>query len=79
LSNLRDATSQGMIYLQRLSELLLAGYTIDPGKRLPESLRRGSFSSYVRRRGEREHAPETEAHTGSGDVAHPKSGDVAPR
>ena len=47
LINLRDATSQGRIYLQRLSELLLAGYTIDPTKRLPESLIRGWFSSVV--------------------------------
>lgn len=50
LSNLRDATRQGMIYLQRLSELLLAGYTFDPSKRLPDSLRRGWFSSYVDRK-----------------------------
>jgi hypothetical protein len=49
LSNLRDATMQGMVHLQRLSELLLAGYTIDPGKRLPESLCRGWFSSIVDR------------------------------
>jgi hypothetical protein len=47
LSNLRDATLQGMVHLQRLSELLLAGYTIDPDKRLPESLCRGWFSSFV--------------------------------
>jgi hypothetical protein len=47
LSNLRDSTSQGMVYLQRLSELLLAGYTIDPDKRLPDSLCRGWFSSVV--------------------------------
>ena len=33
LSNLRDSTSQAMVHLQRLSELLLAGYTIDPGKK----------------------------------------------
>jgi hypothetical protein len=49
LSNLRDSTVQGMIYLQRLSELILAGYTIDSSKRLPESLRRGWFSSWVSR------------------------------
>jgi hypothetical protein len=47
LRNLRDSTLQGMVYLQRLSELLLAGYTIDPNKRLPESLCRGWFCSYV--------------------------------
>ncbi len=47
LSNLRDSTLQAMVYLQRLSELLLAGYTNDPDKRLPESLCRGWFSSCV--------------------------------
>jgi hypothetical protein len=47
LSNLRDSTRQGMVYLQRLSELLLAGHTIDPDKRLPESMGRGWFSSLV--------------------------------
>ncbi len=47
LSNLRDSTLQGMVHLQRLSELLLAGYKIDPDKRLPESLCRGWFSSFV--------------------------------
>ena len=47
LSNLRDSTWQGMVYLRRLSELLLAGYTLDPNKRLPESLRRGWFCSYI--------------------------------
>jgi hypothetical protein len=47
LRNLRDSTLQAMVHLQRLSELLLAGYTIDPDKRLPESLRRGWFSSFV--------------------------------
>ena len=48
LSNLRDSTLQAMVYLQRLSELLLAGYTIDPDKRLPDSLCRGWFSSLVK-------------------------------
>jgi hypothetical protein len=47
LGYLRDSTLQGMIYLRRLSELLLAGHTIDPNKRLPESLRRGWFCSYL--------------------------------
>jgi hypothetical protein len=49
LSNLRDSTFQGMVHLRRLSELLLAGCTLDPDKRLPEPLRRGWFSSYVDR------------------------------
>ena len=48
LSYLRDSTLQGMIHLQRLSELLLSGFAVDPNKRLPESLSRGWFSSCVR-------------------------------
>jgi hypothetical protein len=71
LSNLRDSTLQGMIYLQRLSELLLAGYTIDPGKRLPESLRRGWFASYVKGCGERGHASDAEGGSRRGAAAHP--------
>jgi hypothetical protein len=38
LHNLRDSTEQAMVHLQRLTELLLAGYTIDPNKRLPKGL-----------------------------------------
>ena len=49
LSNLRDSTVQGMIYLQRLSELILGGCTIDPNKGLPESRTRGGFSFYLER------------------------------
>jgi hypothetical protein len=77
LSNLRDSISQGMVYLQRLSELLLAGYTIDPSKRLPESLRREWFSSYVNGRLGR--GPEAETRTGSEDPAHPEDGDMGLR
>jgi hypothetical protein len=77
LSNLRDSTLQGMIYLQRLSELLLAGYTVDPSKRLPESLCRGWFSSYVD--GERGRGPGAGTRTGIEDPAHPENGDMAPR
>jgi hypothetical protein len=58
LSNLRNSTVQGMVYLQRLSELLLAGYTIDPNKRLPESLSRGWFSSCVKRLHDTEPEPQ---------------------
>src|SRR5262249_29595123 len=76
LSNLRDATSQGMIYLQRLSELLLAGYAIDPGRRLPESLHRGWFSSYVD--GMRGRGPDAEARAGCGDSGHPETGAMGP-
>jgi hypothetical protein len=82
LSNLRDSTRQGMIYLQRLSELLLAGHAIDPGRRLPESLRRGWFSSCVD--GMRGFAPDAGTRTGHGDSARPggedpEDGDIAPR
>jgi hypothetical protein len=82
LSNLRDSTRQGMIYLQRLSELLLAGYAIDPGKRLPESLRRGWFASCVD--GMRGLAPDAGARAGRGGSARPggeqpEDGDIAPR
>lgn len=38
LRNLKNATEQAALYLQRLTELLLAGGTIDPGKRLPKDL-----------------------------------------
>jgi hypothetical protein len=49
LANLRVATRDALIHLQRLSELMLAGYTIDPNKRLPESIVRSWFSSCVER------------------------------
>ena len=38
LSNLRAATRDAMIYLERLSELLLAGHVIDHSKRIPDAL-----------------------------------------
>jgi len=47
LSNLRVAARDAMIHMRRLSELILAGHTINPDKRLPESLRRCWFSSRV--------------------------------
>jgi hypothetical protein len=46
---LRVATRDALIYLQRLSELVLAGYTIDPRKRLPRGLDGPSFSEFVDR------------------------------
>jgi hypothetical protein len=50
LSNLRNSTKQAMAHLQRLSEFILEGHTIDPGKRLPKGLSKaGTFSSYVLR------------------------------
>lgn len=38
LRYLEDATEQLVAHLQRLTELLLAGYSIDPNKRLPKGL-----------------------------------------
>lgn len=38
LVNLKDSTDQAVKHFQRLKELLLAGYTIDPNKRLPQGL-----------------------------------------
>jgi hypothetical protein len=49
LSNLRIATRDAIIHLQRLSELILSGYSFDKKKRLPESLLRKSFSLFAER------------------------------
>ncbi len=38
LNNLKDATEQAVLYLQRLTELLLSGQSIDTHKRLPKGL-----------------------------------------
>lgn len=38
LGNLKNATAQAIVHLQRLSELVAAGYRIDPNKRLPRGL-----------------------------------------
>ena len=38
LSCLKDATYQAIIRLQRLSELILAGYGIDSGKEIPKDI-----------------------------------------
>src|ERR1019366_8571231 len=38
LRYLEDSTTQALIHLQRLKELLLAGYAIDPKKRIPKGL-----------------------------------------
>ena len=64
LSNLRATTRDAMIHLQRLSELILAGYTVDPDKRLPESL----CSSWFSLRVERLLAAEKAAETGPGET-----------
>jgi hypothetical protein len=49
LAYLKDSTLQALGHLQRLSELLMAGYGIDAKKRLPDGLKRDSFSSVVSR------------------------------
>src|SRR3954452_9775666 len=38
LGNLKNSTEQAVLHLQRLTELLLAGYSIDSNKRLPEGM-----------------------------------------
>jgi hypothetical protein len=38
LLNLAHSTEEAQIHMARLVELLLAGYTIDPSKRLPRGL-----------------------------------------
>ena len=38
LGCLKDSTEQAVMHLHRLTELLLAGYTIDPQKQLPKGL-----------------------------------------
>lgn len=38
LRNLQDSTEQAVLHLQRLTELVLAGYTFDPKKVLPKGL-----------------------------------------
>ncbi|MFO0960484.1 MAG: hypothetical protein U0800_24130 [Isosphaeraceae bacterium] len=40
LDNLADAIRQAREYHARLAELLLAGYAIDPNKRLPKGVKR---------------------------------------
>jgi len=38
LRDLKDSTEQAVLHLQRLTELLLAGYTFDPNKATPKGL-----------------------------------------
>jgi hypothetical protein len=38
LACLKNSADQAVLHLHRLTELLLAGYAIDPNKRLPKSL-----------------------------------------
>jgi hypothetical protein len=47
LRNLENSTDQALVHLQRLKELLLAGYSIDPNKRLPKGLNSPSTMSVI--------------------------------
>jgi hypothetical protein len=47
LDNLRDSTEQAVLHLQRLTELLLAGYTIDPDKVPPKGLCNEAWARWV--------------------------------
>jgi hypothetical protein len=40
LLNLAHSTQEARVHMERLVELILAGYTIDPTKRLPRDLQR---------------------------------------
>jgi hypothetical protein len=47
LFNLKDSTEQAVLYLSRLTELLLAGNTIDPNKVAPKELCNASWVCWV--------------------------------
>jgi hypothetical protein len=47
LHNLRDSTEQAVLHLQRLTELLLAGYTIDASKRFPRDFCNETWARWV--------------------------------
>lgn len=46
---LEDSIRQAAVHLQRLTELLLAGYTINPNLRLPRQLEGDGFRRWVER------------------------------
>src|SRR5688572_17854701 len=46
LRNLQDSTEQAALHLQRLTELLLAGYAMDPGK-VPMGLSNERWARWV--------------------------------
>jgi hypothetical protein len=48
LRNLQDSTEQAVLHLQRLTELVLAGYTIDPDKKSPNGLCNPVWARWVR-------------------------------
>ncbi|HEY7327722.1 MAG TPA: hypothetical protein VH592_08785 [Gemmataceae bacterium] len=54
LDYLEDSVEQALSHLHRLIELLLAGFTLDPNKRLPKGLVQGAdmLRSYLNRRRE---------------------------
>lgn len=47
LRNLQDSTEQAVVHLQRLTELLLAGYSINSDKELPKGLCGQVWSRWV--------------------------------
>ncbi|MGF1581063.1 MAG: hypothetical protein ACFCD0_16990 [Gemmataceae bacterium] len=47
LHNLRDSTEQAVMHLQRLTELVLAGYAIDVNKVVPKDLCNESWRCWV--------------------------------
>jgi hypothetical protein len=47
LRNLQDSTEQAVLHLQQLTELLIAGYTIDPAKSPPKGFCCDSWVRWV--------------------------------
>ena len=47
LGYMKGSAEQAVLHLQRLTELLLAGYTIDPNKTLPKGLCAPPWDRYV--------------------------------
>ncbi|SRR5258708_7644209 len=57
LGNLRDAAEQAILYMNRLSELVLSGSQINPSKRMPRDLSSPGWIrlvDYIRRKREAE-------------------------
>ena len=53
LKYLRNVAFQAIKYMNRLSELVLSGYQIDPNKRLPKDLIAGHFQEWCNRLAEK--------------------------
>jgi hypothetical protein len=47
LGNLRQSLEEAVLHMQRLTELVVAGYSIDPNKRLPAGLTSMGWSHRV--------------------------------